>query len=531
MSVDDIFYFSYGKQIKSFTINQNVSSYSTTASIEVIDYNGSFTSIGELQNNFYFVISIFDISKEDISADKKTKNETGYMFYPYIFDIEKITLLSPEGNPVKNYKIDLLDIISSSLKKVCYGNLLLDYPSFINSNNFGELYTTLMDYAARIIHLSHNKKFHIDKDIFYIDDITDSINPLIKDVILLDLPITMTCYELLNHIHKHAAREVEAPANFHGELVGNVLVPMTLHDEFEDISGHYREYFKRNEDKKIISDISFTSDMGGVSGSLIKRCRYAKTLLMPFQLAFTDKEEKCKIYENINPPVDKDENILDSEKIFDPSNGIVFSPIVESVDLPPDSTLNGLKWKNLALLSECPDGSNNMLIYFNWIYEFYKSAFLNDKNSFLSKKIKQDIVPNIDPHFHVMESAKLVGDDLVSFSRINASTIELKSTDPLKEALYQVGRVIKSYIYLNSMFGFKMKGSFFRHPGEIIKINSATKSIEEEASTGNLGGLSSAKDKYVLMYTTSITHIVDGNTFSDIIYGNKICSFTAPQEN
>lgn len=523
LTQEGCFHYVYGREVKSISINHNISSFGVTASVEINDTNGSLTTVVERANNFYFVVSIYNAGDEDISG-----NSSGFMPQPYVFDVEDITVKSPDGFPSKIYQISLIDIISGALKKVSYGNFLLEYPAFVNSNNFVELYLTIIEYAAKIIYYSHNKQYNIDNKIYFVDDIADSINEFLKSVILKDLPISMSCYQLLNYIYKHAAKEIQIPSHFEGDNPGNVLIPLFLQEEIEDISGSYRDFFKRNVSKEITDKLNFPATSGApfnVNATLIRKGLYARNLLMPFELAFNSGSAggKSIIYENINPFVDEKFNILASEKIYNPSNGIVISPLEDTVDIPPDASITGFGWKNLALIADTPNGSGNMLIYFNWIYEFYKAVFLNDKNSVLKEKLKKFISPANDPHFHMMEISNLTGGDAETFAKINANTIVLKSTDTLKEALYHVGRTLKSYIMLNSLFGFKIKGDILRHPGEIIKINSAVKAVEDESPAGIIGGTDAASNKFVLAFTNSVTHNFNGNQFNDLIYATKIC--------
>jgi len=524
MSDDGIIDFIYGQNINKIDIHQSMSDYGTTATIEVEDISGALTMALELQNNFYCVVGIFDIINQS-ENDKGVRLQDGYMYQPYIFGIENATVISPEGTPSKTYQIKLRDIISHTLKSISYGNLLLEYPSFINSNNFAELYDCLLNYAAKIIQLNHNNNFKINTDIFYIDDITDNVNDIIRYIVLDGLPITLTCYDLLNHIFKHAAREVKPPENFNGEAVGNILIPMTLHDEFEDISGMYKTYFKRDQTKNVTEKISFTTPDGmfSTSGHYIKRGFYAKCILKPFELAFNNKVDNVLIYENINPARDSDDNLLPEEKLFFASNGLVFSQIKNNIELPPDNSVVEITFKNLAILSDNLNGNNNILVYFKWIYEYYKAAFLNGQDSLLYKKLEKNINPNITPHFHILESNLESDIDNELFARLNSNTIIAKSPNTILEALYYVGRVIKTYIFMNNLFGFDIKGNIFRHPGEIIKIN-VSGDTEDESITGTIGGLEAKSNKFVLAYTTSITHRLNGSTIEDLIYANKICS-------
>jgi hypothetical protein len=523
-------YLNYGKNIKSLSINQTVSSYGITASLHINDNNGLIQSLLAHQSNFYCVINIMEVfnHNDEVTTDSNVSTmETGIMYSPYIFEIEDAKSLSIDGAKDKVYSIELIDVISATLKKVSYGNLLIHNPGFIQSKNFAQLYQHIINFAAEIINLAHSKRFYIDNYIYFIDDITDDINDLIKSVILKDLSIDMTCYELLNHIYKHAAREIEPPSHFNGEKVGNILLPLMLQDEFEDISKKYRTYFNRDLTKQVVMPISFEGQRS-IDATLIKRGLYAKCILMPFELAFNSDEPI--IYENINPILNEEGQLTSYEKRIAAMNGLVISPVTDSVDIPPANYLVGFGWKNLSLISDNPAGSNNMLVYFNWIYEFYKAVFLNNKAAAFSEVIGKQLQPSIDPHFHKMESQKLINGDEKIFAKINSNTIILKSIDTIKEALYHVGRTLKSYIFMNSLFGFKIKGSILRHPGEIIKITSSTKDEETDGATSAVGGIEGALAGFSLAYITNIIHTFNGNKFIDLIYASRICSINPSEE-
>ena len=526
MSKSETFYLVYGREVKNLSFEQNLATYGITGSVDITDITGSITSIVNGQSNFYFVICIMEITKEKENMDNGTisKHEEGYMTQPYVFEIEDVEIISPDGALSKMYRLKLIDIISANLKKVSYGNLLLEYPSFINANNFVELYQTVLDYASTIICLNHNKKYHIDTEILFVDDVTDSINDLLKAVFLTGIPISITCYDLLNKIHKAAAREIQPPSNFKGEVPGNVLLPIYLQDELPDVGSFYKSYFNRDNKKSVLIDLNFSGGGNSISAKMIKREMTAKCILMPFEMAFTNRAEKSLIYENINPRRLENGELDSSENHFLASNGVVVSPISDNIDLEAPNSVTGLLWKNLALLSDTPSGTTNMLVYFNWIYEFYKAAFLNEGQSYISNALGKLIKPATDPQFHRAEVANLTGGDKEKFAKINANTIVLKSTDTIKEALYHVGRVLKSFIYLNSLYGFKITGNILRHPGEIIKINSTAKDKESDSSTGVIGGVESHKNNFVLAYTTSISHIFKDNQYDNVIYANKICT-------
>lgn len=527
LSNKNAIHFKYGLEVKGFSINKSISQYGTTGTIELVDVNGILPYIIEKQSTFYCVIGIFEISKSStdiipIETYGGWQYEHGYIYQPYIFEIEEAKIISPDSSKNKIYKIDLLDIVSAALKKITYGNLILQYPTFINSQHFGEVYQTILDYAGLIINLNHNKKYKIDTKINFSDDIEDSINEIIKNVVLKDFPIDSNVYNLLNHVYTHAAREIEPPASFTGDKPGNILIPILLQDEFEDISGIYRKYFKRDMELSLSKLFHFHSDSRWVAGDMIKRGFYLKGISMPFELAFKLNPEQSIIYESINPKTT--ENGLDPvEQKFLCMNGFSFQPIKDSIEIPPSSQFTGLSLKNLSLLSDTTGGSSNMLIYFNWIFEYYKAAFLNGDDNILNALLNKKIVPNMDPHFHTLENGSDV--DQESFAKMNSVTIKTKSNDAVKEALYYVGRTLKSYVFLNSLFGFKIKANLFRHPGEIIKIGNEESKGESESPVSNLGGLNAVLTGFSMAFMTHVTHIFRGSLAEDIIYATKVCDF------
>lgn len=522
------FHYLYANDITALNITQSISSYGISANIEIVDTYGVLNAFADFNSNYYFVVSIFNMVEETKDSHR------GYMVQPYIFEIEDCIIKSPDSSSKKIYSLSLKDIVSATLQKVSYGNLLLEYPGFINSNNFGEVYNTILNYAGKIINLLHGKKYKIDCSINFIEDMADSINEFLKSVIFKDLSQSMNCYDLLNYIYKHAAKEIQIPSHFTGEKPGNVLIPLFLQDEVEDIKLKYRSFFKREVSKQLTDDIIFNSGKNGTTthATLIRRGFYCKNLLMPFNMAFNSSEldKRSIIYESINPLVDKDNNILAAEDIYFPMNGYVFSPIEDAINMPPNGQMTGLGWKNLALISDTPNGMGNMLVYFNWIYDFYLEVFLNHENSHLKKNLKKNIMPTVDPHFHVVEKANLSDADAETFAKMNANTIILKSNDPLKEALYHVGRSLKSYVMMNAMAGFKIKGDLFRRPGEIIKINSPIKNPDEDTVTSVAGGVFTIVNGFNLFYTTAITHIFNGTEFRDLIYGSRICNIFEPDD-
>lgn len=521
---ENTIHFKYDKEVFGLTITNSVSKFGTTANVVINDKGGTLSTIIENQSSFYFVISIMDIMEsEGEVADNSagTIKERGICYQPWIFEIEKANVISGDGGNDKVLSIDLIDIISATLKKISYGNLLLQYPTFLNANHFGEVYFTLIDFAGTIIHFNHNKKYHIPKEVYYISDITDAINPIIKEVVLADRPIDMTCYELLNIIYNSAAREIEPPSNFKGDKPGNILVPILLHDEFDTADGSYRKYFNREKGFEMFSEKSFSGSKYSIDAIYVRRGLFAKGIGMPFELAFS--KEQSIIYECFNPKLNADGSLHSDEEPYVFMNGTSTSAFSDVVQTSPNNYMSGLLWKNLAIMNDTPSGGANFLVFFNWIFEMYKAMFLRDGENHLATKLNKKIIPSVEPHFLSLQKANLAGDDAQTFAKLNSVTIRLKSTDIIKEGLFYVGRTLKSYIFLNSLATFDTKMSMIRRVGEIIKINNQGNDTMLENIQPPIGGLDAVQNGFTLMYTTQIIHSFQGTKAHDIICASKIC--------
>ena len=526
LNKDYALYFKYGQDIESITISSDMHSFGTRANIILNDLQGALSAILECQLNFYFVVSILNVIDSEVREDGTTI-EGGLLYQPYIFEIENVQLASPDNSNNKVYSISLIDIISSTLKRVSYGNLLLEQPDFPNLPNFGEIYKAFIEYAALIIHLLHDKKYKISTDIFLGGTINDDLNTIIKDLVLKDVTVDTSLYELINKVYKMAVRELQVPESFakKAEVKGMVLTPLFLNNEWEDVEGYYRKAYNDHDSYEMLEKINYEQgSCSSIIAVMFKRGLFLKHLQMPFQLAFCQDEPR--IYETINPKTNANGEVDNIEKTFNPINGYTTTSLDNVVEIPIDGSMSGLLWKNIALMSDGAEGSTNALIYYNWILEYFKSGYLNAEDNFLQKKFNKQIKPPVHPLFLAMEKLELVGGDKEKFAKINSVTARLRSSDPVKEAFWYVGRSLKSYIFLNSLFGFKIRGNIVRHPGEIIKINynSPAENPGAASVSSPFGGLDIIQNGYVLAYITQVIHEFTGGEYSDTIYATKICT-------
>lgn len=514
-------YLKYGTDVISITINQGLSEFGTTANVIVRDIRGNLTSLLKHQMNFYFVIAVMTLFDENASSGT-------IVYQPYIFEVDSIKLME-ETNDNKIYNIVLSDLVSATLKKVSYGNLLLQYPELPNAANFGDLYNYFIEYASTIINIIHDKKYKIPNKIIFKSLNSDSINAIIKGLIFKDLPIDTNAFVLLNKIYKIAAKELEAPESFaaKAEIKGTILTPLFLTEEWEDFSAAYRNFYETDTEIKFNEQIAYDGPYK-CGGLYLKRGFFMKHLQMPFQLAF-DKDQEPQIFEIINPKYERGK-LSEEDRFFNPMNGHMSSPLNTIIELPIDGAVAGLGWRNLMLMADTPSGGSNSLIYFNWIYEYFKHAYLNYEECSLAVKKNKRVMPVMDPNFHVAEVNGLTGGDAEFFAKANSSVIKLRTEDIIKEAFLYVGRQVKSYIFMNALTGFKLNGSILRHPGEIIKINNPTEIEGIDTSQSLVGGIDAQKAGYTLLYLTHISHFFNGNKYEDAIYGTRICDVVDPEE-
>lgn len=526
MDKSDCIFLKYGMDVLSISIFDSVSEYGTSATAVIVDNYGNFSTILENQLDYYFVFSILQITKEETNAENNEIIEKGVLYQPHIFEIDSCKMVGNPGDISKTYQISLSDIISSTLKRVSYGNLLLYNPSFPNSQNFKEAYVSIINYALTIINLNHNKKYKVNQSIYLGSTIMDSVNVIIKDIVLKDITIDTSLYNVLNKIFNCAGTEIETPSTFSSiaENKGMVITPLMLMNEWEDVNATYRTYFCDHIEDDLGESFSYKSKNGNISGECVyfHRGFYLKGLHMPFDIAFFNKGE-AKIYEIINP-LKVSQNLLPyEEKIFNPMNGYTETLLDKTLEVSIDAGITALLWKNLALMNDSSGGGNNILVYFNWIYNYFKYVYLNAKENILSELFDKDVNPLVDPHFHKMESLNLMGGDNETFAKINARTIRMVSSDAVKETMYHVGKTLKSYVFLNSLFAFKTKGNIIRHPGEIIKLNNNMDSNEASSMASVPGGFWSNATGYVFGYITQVSHNFSGSEFNDTIYASKFC--------
>lgn len=109
------------------------------------------------------------------------------------------------------------------------------------------------------------------------------------------------------------------------------------------------------------------------------------------------------------------------------------------------------------------------------------------------------------------------------YHEFNANTFLIRSEDSTKETQYYVGKMLTSFIMLNTSYTYSIEGSLFRRPNEIVKIN---RHIDETGAAHdpnpNAPSGLDGKSKFTMVYVTNVKHFFKSKSFTNIITANKI---------
>lgn len=108
------------------------------------------------------------------------------------------------------------------------------------------------------------------------------------------------------------------------------------------------------------------------------------------------------------------------------------------------------------------------------------------------------------------------------FHEYNANTFLIRSENETKEAQYYIGKMLTSFIMLNTTYSYNIEGSLFRRPNEIVKINRHISSLAAHDPNSNAPSGLNGQSKYTMVYVTNVKHYFSGKSFINIVTANKI---------
>lgn len=274
---------------------------------------------------------------------------------------------------------------------------------------------------------------------------------------------------------------------------------------------------------------------------MVRRHYYLRNMYMPFDLAFKSDQASI-IYESFNPVCinsDKGNGKLDSsEEKYKPLLGYATTSFDNYIAYPIDNNASSTFWKNMIFCYVKGTGTGSSLVYFDWIYRYYHYNFLK------THKHKDGKFLNIVPAFYRLQSSlkdavKKANDKVKSelesnykdFCELNSNLFILDSEAPAKEIQFHIGKMLASFVLLNSSIEFSVPGKLFRRPNEIIKVNKSSSTADTENDSNDIDITSVDMNNIytdinntntTMLYVRRITHSFKGNEYLNKIYGNRI---------
>lgn len=261
-------------------------------------------------------------------------------------------------------------------------------------------------------------------------------------------------------------------------------------------------------------------------------------MYMPFQLAFGSKGKHI-IFESFNPvmiPEKNGSNKLAPEELkYSSILGYTQTVLDNFVVYPIDNNASSTFWKNMIFSYTQGAGTGSSLVYFDWVYMYYHYNFLRTQ-------IQQDgKYLNVLPSFyHVQKKMKekinAAADDkdkneaeadFKEFSELNSNLFVLDSESPIKEIQFHIGKMLASFILLNTGYEFSVPGKILRRPNEIIKINKSSVESEDfgdalKLTEPNTIYTTNSDSNTMMMYVRRVVHQFKNNNYTNRIFGNRI---------
>ena len=502
-----------------------------------------------------------------------TKKDERTYLEPYIFNILNVKQLSKPSDLNKRYAISFLDILSyaamnhsfASVRKLAQGALA-------SAQNYETLFNTVYDYLVSFLQRFTLGSFTYNKINFLENNDVDT-SELVK-MTVDKIPQNATVYDALKIIAYDACTPINIEETKLKKIKedfelfendGIALVPMFFKDEYLLHSAAYEIAFETEKDtvKDKINEMEMA--VSSKSTDIALRSLFKRNISMPFVFAFSKQKI---IFESLNPDEEKkveaennteiDSSLTTTEESFTCLNGQRVSPITSMTTNFIDMTINNKRWKNMIFLYESQEkGDGNFLLRFNWIFNLYNQAMLNQATNSMS------ISTNIIPDFYINEKIGLANGSILTeeaaekakkeeanqavsqsnntetaedsadkekkvqlsekdFHEFNANTFLIRCENPTKETQYHIGKMLTSFIMLNTAYSYVVEGSLFRRPNEIVKIN---RHLEKKASmdpNSNAPSGLNYESKYTMVYITNVKHQFRGKSFLNLINANKI---------
>lgn len=522
----------YNKDVTALKITSNITSFGYSGKIQLALMDETANIIKAQISDLMCVITIIECLNNVATSTDENKIEKSIIYQPYVFAVESFEDGPPTNSPEKVYEMQLLDFNSYHLKNSSYGNLREKFPDIANSPNFTDVY-------KKVINFLTEKKAALYSGFSFTDIIefsaVDSGN--ITDIVKMVLtPFfdnnARSLYDLLSVLQNKATLVTKNPdfsSTFDGEKpFSDPMTTLFLMEEYPDLEGSYYNLTDNApENPTPPHEISYNLNGMAGAGIYMPRKFFLRTLRMPFELAFADKQ--CTFLETINPKKDKDGDLCEEDaELPKPILGYSDDIYKDCASHGIDSALSSKHWQNVAVMYDANGGGNSYIIYFNWIYEYFNYSHLNAEGNIFAQELKTPFKMAVDPAY--LAKQKYAADSVASledFTKYNSATIDAKTINREQESSHIIAEKLKACILANECYVFDVNGKVFRRINEIIKVNSF-KGSEPDANTVASkvpGGANALANGFALLYIGGIEHSFSGNAYTNTIIGYNFARF------
>ena len=553
LNVENTLHLKYKTDVLFLQIDDDLNNFGYNGYFIVNDVNGNLLTCFNQYYSYFLSINI--TTKINVSDDEYRTVK----YEPYICEISNVTPIEQRNLTYKTYRIDFKDILSSIANQVGFPTAFRFFPSLKDASTFESGYTMLLQHIFNYTSSLYEGIAIYSKDIKY--DWVGNDGGKAKSLwsgTCQSIQAEDSILEALETISKNSVTGMDDFQKYFNTSLTkqkiaslgentNVLFPLFCREEYDDPYGYYEKYFTSQQNVSEQIELNSNNTIND-KRNYIYRSYTFRNFAQPFLLAFGGSSESQLagniIWESINPFTDSEGNYTEEELNFETMMGRTQTPImnytVHSIDVEEIKN----KWKNVLFFSESENSSSSELVLFDWIFKYWYEIVLklNNKTTLLNGKTA-NFFTGIIPSFYAKylttyseyvsyNTASNSKNDNTQNSEIqsaaddfnfyNANCYTFKTEDVDAEKMLLVGKMMASFVLLNTSFSFDIKGSLIRRPNEIIKI---TKNVDLENSDSNENQniyTTMFGANYTLLYISSVSHIFNGTDFVDRLYTHKI---------
>lgn len=503
-------YLTYKQDVDYIQILDRLDNFGYKAVVNLHSDGSKYDDILQRFNCYHFVINLTILSDND-----------SIKLEPMIFDIDQVEEVknNKQSQHVQTFQLQMSDLFTYILKHHSIASVVKMNPDIVRASSYKEIFKSVLDYVKRYVFLNTALDGKYEKFARFCFEYSDLGSCV--EATFAKIKQDASILEALQFILNECGTAISTPSDFSEVYAtfGDVCLPFFFREEYPDAKNLYLRLWG-GEDETESEGESDARDLVDTSSSFgtayVRRDFTMRDMYMPFGLAF--KNDNKIIFESFNPSIIKRqtnngeevEEYTNEELQYSCINGRTKSQIYDFRERHPDMSFLYKKFKNMIFVSSGDETYESVLIYLEWLFQWYVQIMLNGYNN-------GGLVSKLVPDFLLIQkNLKITKKFKRPFEESNASVYMLRSEDPVNETLIVMGRIIASLVFMSTLYSFKVSGNIFRRPNEIIKLG-RNNVLDIESNVVNNFNTGLNVNNYTLLYVTSVTH-----TFSQGQYDNRI---------